>query len=643
MGTAVHPQFCTLEVPYHAPAEKVADDILVISYHNEGDAFPVDALVLPCRGLPKPPAATVLGIRTEDPIDQSADNIAPNFCSDLGNKSEGEVLVDNIFAAPSYNPSHQSVGNNFSSSHHNLDEQTAIEAPEAPSKGPNHQAAGEDHLIRSLTSGGPVTAPILVTARHDSEDKCAEITSYHYAGHQPVDDTRLISNYRLEEKTVEDKPADDEFKALHQDRVDQVSNEAPVIPCQKLEISPVNEVLQSWDNGSGEQPTNATQLVPFHDLGPEAPEEAPIVSDGRAEVRSEIRFLTASGDISESQLRGNAFLILDHEPDHSPKDSLSAAENDTDNTHAENTNIETPHRSEHKIADELLVSHQSEDAPTEHDFAASKHELRDKGEDENFLSTHKTLENNHPSDVVVSSHAPGHKYTNEAILTSKHGSEKQHIDDVDLALSRHPEYRPPDDTLLAPSHSSGDQLVAASPMVSSNDSENQSARDALLIISNALNDQPTEDADLAFPNRSNDQPRDGLLVVSPYAFAPHLLRLDSVSKPNQLLAKALTQMRAVRDDYATAAYTESFNWSTVVNTVKDLSEEAAYEWQPEAFYIVVFRSRVRPATNREDLGLIDEKAHAEAMESGGLLKYWFGVADENCRNLATCKFWHKTP
>jgi len=36
---------------------------------------------------------------------------------------------------------------------------------------------------------------------------------------------------------------------------------------------------------------------------------------------------------------------------------------------------------------------------------------------------------------------------------------------------------------------------------------------------------------------------------------------------------------------------------------------------------------------REEL---DEGSHAEATKSGGLLKYWFGMPDEDGRNLATC-------
>ena len=134
-----------------------------------------------------------------------------------------------------------------------------------------------------------------------------------------------------------------------------------------------------------------------------------------------------------------------------------------------------------------------------------------------------------------------------------------------------------------------------------------------------------------------DIPEGEALVVSPYTEPSHLLYLHTVSQPNQLLAKALVHMAPNRDDYATAPYIESFNWSFVVDALSSISRDEGYQWKGESFYIVVFRSRVRPTTDRIDLGLMDAKAHEEAMESGGLLKYWFGFPDANCRNLATCK------
>ncbi len=127
-----------------------------------------------------------------------------------------------------------------------------------------------------------------------------------------------------------------------------------------------------------------------------------------------------------------------------------------------------------------------------------------------------------------------------------------------------------------------------------------------------------------------------LLVVSPYAFEPHLLDLRTLENSQKLFARALTLLERVRTDYATAPYHESFNWTSVIDRLRFLNEEAGHLWSRQHFYIVVFRSQIPPITNRVELGQLDEKAHAEATQSGGLLKYWFGQPDENGRNLATC-------
>jgi len=134
------------------------------------------------------------------------------------------------------------------------------------------------------------------------------------------------------------------------------------------------------------------------------------------------------------------------------------------------------------------------------------------------------------------------------------------------------------------------------------------------------------------------EPSDSFLVVSPYLTQPHLLDVRALSKPIQLLAKALTLLKPTRTDYATAPYLDSFNWTAVMETLHELRQvELTYRWEPQAFYVIVFRSLIPPSTDRSYLGVLDELSHAEAMKSGGLLKYWFGMPDENGRNLATCK------
>ena len=128
------------------------------------------------------------------------------------------------------------------------------------------------------------------------------------------------------------------------------------------------------------------------------------------------------------------------------------------------------------------------------------------------------------------------------------------------------------------------------------------------------------------------------LVVSPYLNHPHLLDLATITEPQRLLAKALTVMVPIRLDYATAPYQASFNWSEVIQRLRDLIARTGLFWNHATFYIVVFRSQQLVSTDRTHLGALDERSHAEAMKSGGLLKYWFGVPDENYRNLATCQY-----
>ena len=41
--------------------------------------------------------------------------------------------------------------------------------------------------------------------------------------------------------------------------------------------------------------------------------------------------------------------------------------------------------------------------------------------------------------------------------------------------------------------------------------------------------------------------------------------------------------------------------------------------------------------DREKLFVLDKNSHAEAVRSGGLLKYWYGEPDAEGANLATCK------
>ncbi|KAH0044096.1 hypothetical protein KCU78_g475, partial [Aureobasidium melanogenum] len=132
--------------------------------------------------------------------------------------------------------------------------------------------------------------------------------------------------------------------------------------------------------------------------------------------------------------------------------------------------------------------------------------------------------------------------------------------------------------------------------------------------------------------------KDRFLVVSPYTSPPHLLDLARYSRASQLFANALTFFQPVRENYATAEYAKSFNFAQVIKTLRFLSKEEGYTWKKTEFYVVSFRSKLSPDADPQRLFQLDAYSHQEAMASGGLLKYWYGVKDQNRRNLATC-FW----
>ncbi len=124
---------------------------------------------------------------------------------------------------------------------------------------------------------------------------------------------------------------------------------------------------------------------------------------------------------------------------------------------------------------------------------------------------------------------------------------------------------------------------------------------------------------------------------SPYDDPVNFLHLQELDLPNRLFALALTQLNHIRADYATADYISSFNWSQVFSVLRKLCVQSGMHWQRQAFYLVIFRSKLNPTADRVRLGELDKNSHEEACASGGLLTYWFGSPDEECRNLATCK------
>lgn len=111
-----------------------------------------------------------------------------------------------------------------------------------------------------------------------------------------------------------------------------------------------------------------------------------------------------------------------------------------------------------------------------------------------------------------------------------------------------------------------------------------------------------------------------LLVQSPYTELDHLLDLDTLDNENALLAQALSHMTHTREDYATAPYIDSFNWTEVMEELKRLVTESGHRFKATSFYVVAFRSQIKPSTDTSHLGALDKAAHAEAIASGGFLK-----------------------
>jgi hypothetical protein len=129
------------------------------------------------------------------------------------------------------------------------------------------------------------------------------------------------------------------------------------------------------------------------------------------------------------------------------------------------------------------------------------------------------------------------------------------------------------------------------------------------------------------------------LISSPYNNPGHYLDLLTLPTPSLLLALALTALKPLCADYATTAYTSALNFDHVLHVLQNLAsrQNPGFTWPETSFYVVVFRSQLKQGIDEEWLYKLDYESHREACESGGLLKYWFGKASGERRNLATCK------
>lgn len=137
---------------------------------------------------------------------------------------------------------------------------------------------------------------------------------------------------------------------------------------------------------------------------------------------------------------------------------------------------------------------------------------------------------------------------------------------------------------------------------------------------------------------STPAPADSSRFITFSPYPDHLLDLETLDPQTQLLARALGVFEKTRDDYATAPYVESFNFSVVIDELRRLraASPSPSAWEKRDYFVVAFRSQIPPTTNYGDLSSLDKAAHREATDSGGLLRYWFHLPDADGRNLATC-------
>jgi hypothetical protein len=93
----------------------------------------------------------------------------------------------------------------------------------------------------------------------------------------------------------------------------------------------------------------------------------------------------------------------------------------------------------------------------------------------------------------------------------------------------------------------------------------------------------------------------------------------------ELVRRACQQISPIYPDYETRPIQDGFSWSSSL-------AGCAFE----RLYLVVFRSVRRPSADLDLLREHDDRAYAEALESGGLLRYFKGEANERGECLSFC-------
>ena len=92
-----------------------------------------------------------------------------------------------------------------------------------------------------------------------------------------------------------------------------------------------------------------------------------------------------------------------------------------------------------------------------------------------------------------------------------------------------------------------------------------------------------------------------------------------------VLHRACQEISPIHSDYATRPIQDGFSWSSSLAGCRF-----------DRLYLVVFRSVRRPTADLDLLREHDDRAYAEAIESGGLLRYFKGHANERRECLSFC-------
>ena len=140
------------------------------------------------------------------------------------------------------------------------------------------------------------------------------------------------------------------------------------------------------------------------------------------------------------------------------------------------------------------------------------------------------------------------------------------------------------------------------------------------------------------PSTDSDYHNSQWLVASPYLDQAHLLDLDTLEQQTRLFALALSHLKLATPNYAVVRYEDVFDFAALMFKLRSLAHQAGVEWKRQDFYVVEFRSKLKHEYDGERLAYLDKESHKEAVASGGLLKYWFGVPNVDQQNLATCTF-----